>query len=149
MIPPPLPDLHVYKEAANSLALALSVEINRVLVVAHDIALGKDFKQFLKVVAVLWGLSVVGGWFHFLTLLYLAIIAAHTIPVVYETYEDQIEHFAAWILADKEKRARIHGGCCREEKEMRGRLQVKELEGLCKQEESNPWWAAVVVCVKM
>lgn len=92
--PPPLPDFHVSEEAANSLALALRVEINKVLAIVHDITLGKDFKLFLKVMVVLWGLSVVGGWFHFLTLVYLAIVVAHTIPVVYDTYEDQIELYA-------------------------------------------------------
>ncbi|MCO5574005.1 hypothetical protein L7F22_027783 [Adiantum nelumboides] len=92
--PPPLPDLHVSEETASSLALALRVEINRVLAVAHEIALGKDFKQFLKVMGVLWGLSVVGGWFHFLTLVYLAVVICHTIPAVYDTYEDQIELYA-------------------------------------------------------
>lgn len=37
------------EETARSLAMALRVEINRVLAVVHDIALGKDFKHFLKV----------------------------------------------------------------------------------------------------
>eukprot|EP00250_Pteridium_aquilinum_P010085 c19143_g2_i1 orf=428-1165(-) len=92
--PPPLPDLHVSEEVANSLALALRVEINKVLVIARDIALGKDFKLFVKVMAILWGLSIVGGWFHLLTLLYLGVVVSHTIPVVYETYEDQIELYA-------------------------------------------------------
>lgn len=92
--PPPLPDLHVSEEVASSLAVALRVEVNRALAVAHDIALGKDFKLFLKVMGVLWGLSVVGGWFHFLTLVYLAVLVSHTIPVVYDTYEDQIELYA-------------------------------------------------------
>lgn len=92
--PPPLPNLHVSEEAANSLALALRVEINKVLVIARDVALGKDFKLFLKVMGILWGLSIVSGWFHVLTLLYLGVLISHTIPVVYETYEDQIELYA-------------------------------------------------------
>ncbi|MCO5557762.1 hypothetical protein L7F22_011333 [Adiantum nelumboides] len=92
--PPPLPNLYVSEDVANSLALALRGEINKVLAIVKDIALGKDFKLFLKVMAILWGLSVVGGWFHFLTLIYLAVLVSHTIPAVYETYEDQIELYA-------------------------------------------------------
>ncbi|MCO5614777.1 hypothetical protein L7F22_069061 [Adiantum nelumboides] len=92
--PPPLPNLYVSEDVANSLALAVGVEINKVLAIIKDIALGKDFKLFLKVMAILWGLSVVGGWFHFLTLIYLAVLVSHTIPAVYETYEDQIELYA-------------------------------------------------------
>ncbi|KAI5078831.1 hypothetical protein GOP47_0006502 [Adiantum capillus-veneris] len=92
--PPPLPNLYVSEEVANSLALALRAEINKVLAIIKDIALGKDFKLFLKVMAILWGLSIVGGWFHFLTLVYLAVLVSHTIPAVYDTYEDQIELYA-------------------------------------------------------
>lgn len=92
--PPPLPNLHLSEEAANSLALALRVEINKVLAIAKDIALGKDFILFLKVMGILWGLTIVGGWFHMMTLLYLGVLVSHTIPVVYETYEDQIELYA-------------------------------------------------------
>lgn len=92
--PPPLPNLYISEERATSLALALRMEVNKVLAIVRDIALGKDFKVFLKVMAILWGLSVVGGWFHLLTLVYLAVLVAHTIPVVYEKYEDQIEQYA-------------------------------------------------------
>jgi hypothetical protein len=48
--PPPLPDLHISEEMAKSLASALRIEINKILAAAHEIALGKDFKQFVKVV---------------------------------------------------------------------------------------------------
>ncbi|KAH7437516.1 hypothetical protein KP509_05G075900 [Ceratopteris richardii] len=89
--PPPLPDLYISDKVASSLALALREPINNALAAARDLALGKDFKLFLKVMGVLWGLSIVGGWFHFLTLVYLVIVVAHTIPAVYDTYEDQIE----------------------------------------------------------
>ncbi|KAH7444002.1 hypothetical protein KP509_02G059800 [Ceratopteris richardii] len=101
--PPPLPGFYISEEQAKSLALALSVEINKALAAAHEIALGKDLKQFLKVMGVLWGLSIVGGWFHFLTLVYLAIVVAHTIPAVYDTYEDQIEHYLKYGYAEAQK----------------------------------------------
>ena len=48
--PPPLPNLEISEKVANSLALALREEINKALAIAHDIALGKDLKKFLKVV---------------------------------------------------------------------------------------------------
>lgn len=92
--PPPLPDFYLSEDEAKRLALTLREEVNKVLAVAHDLALGKDFKVLLKVGAVLWGLSVVGGWFHFLTLVYLAVLVSHTIPAVYEKYEDQVDLYA-------------------------------------------------------
>ena len=45
-----MPDLRISEEVANCVASTLSVEINKILAAAHEIALGKDFKQFIKVV---------------------------------------------------------------------------------------------------
>eukprot|EP00250_Pteridium_aquilinum_P004029 c14280_g1_i1 orf=463-1206(-) len=92
--PPPVPDFNLSEDEARSLALMLRDEVNKILAVAHDLALGKDLKLLLKVAAVLWGLSVVGGWFHFLTLVYLAIVLSHTVPALYERYEDQVDFYA-------------------------------------------------------
>ncbi|KAF6176838.1 hypothetical protein GIB67_026525 [Kingdonia uniflora] len=47
------------------------VWVNRVLGVAHDIALGGDYKLFFKVVSSLWLVSFVGNVFNFLTLVYM------------------------------------------------------------------------------
>lgn len=92
--PPPLPNFNLSEDEARSLALTLREEINKILSVAHDLVLGKDFKLLLKVGAVLWGLSVVGGWFHFLTLVYLVVVVSHTFPAVYERYEDRVDFCA-------------------------------------------------------
>ncbi|MCO5581877.1 hypothetical protein L7F22_035766 [Adiantum nelumboides] len=92
--PPPLPDLNLSEDEARSLAFTFREEFNKVLAVAHDLALGKDFKLLLKVAAILWGLSVVGGWFHFLTLVYLVIVVSHTVPAIYEKYEDHVDFYA-------------------------------------------------------
>ena len=40
-----------------------------------------------QVVAVLWGLSVVGGWFHFLTLVYLCKYSANMFTIWYSFVE--------------------------------------------------------------
>ena len=47
--PPPLPELELSEEIVNSAAASMRVRINYSLAVAHDIALGKDFKLFAKV----------------------------------------------------------------------------------------------------
>lgn len=104
--PPPLPDLEISEERVVSLALAVRDQINKALAIAHNIALGKDFKQLLKVALVLWGLSIVGGWFHFLTLVYLLIILAHTLPLIYERYEDHIDNYAEVAIGQAHKQYR-------------------------------------------
>ncbi|KAH9625780.1 hypothetical protein KSS87_010745 [Heliosperma pusillum] len=92
--PPRIPDVHIPENALLEFASALRYEINRGLAVLRDIASGKDLKKFLGVIAGLWVLSVVGGWFNFLTLVYLLFVMLHTLPVLYEKYEDQVDAFA-------------------------------------------------------
>lgn len=104
--PPRIPELHLSEDMVVSFASALRVEINKALAIAHDIALGKDLKVFLKVVAVLWGLSIVGGWFHFLTLIYISVVLSHTVPVIYERYEDQIDSYSKVAMDEAHKHYR-------------------------------------------
>ncbi|KAH7280561.1 hypothetical protein KP509_36G002800 [Ceratopteris richardii] len=98
--PPPIPELHMSEDMVISFASALRLEINKALAIAHDIALGKDLRVFLKVITILWGLSVVGGWFHFLTMIYICILLFHIVLGIYESYEDQIDAYAK-IAMDK------------------------------------------------
>ncbi|MCO5580890.1 hypothetical protein L7F22_034762 [Adiantum nelumboides] len=98
--PPRIPELHMSEDMVINFASSLRVDINKALAIAHDIALGKDLKVFLKVVAVLWGLSLVGGWFHFLTLIYICVVFSHSIPVIYERYEEQIDSYTK-VAMDK------------------------------------------------
>lgn len=104
--PPRIPELHMSEDMVINFASALRVEINKALAIAHDIALGKDLKVFLKVVAVLWGLSLVGGWFHFLTLIYICVVLSHTVPVIYERYEGQIDSYSKVAVGEAHKHYR-------------------------------------------
>jgi hypothetical protein len=90
---PPVPDLTLSEDDVLSTASVLRVELNKVLEVVRDVALGKDFKLFLKVVALLWIISTVGSWVNFLTALWIGVILAHTIPFIYDTYEDVIDDY--------------------------------------------------------
>ncbi|KAI4326880.1 hypothetical protein L6164_019404 [Bauhinia variegata] len=54
----------------------------------------RDLKKFLSVIAGLWVFSIIGGWFNFLTLFYIAFVLLHAVPVLYEKYEDQVDSFA-------------------------------------------------------
>ncbi|KAL2622672.1 hypothetical protein R1flu_002877 [Riccia fluitans] len=96
--PPPIPELKLSEDTVVHTAKTLRVEINKVLAIAHDVALGKDFKLFLKVVAGLWVLSTIGAWFNFLTLVYIGVIASHTVPVLYEKYEDEVDKYGKVAL---------------------------------------------------
>ncbi|KAL5977326.1 hypothetical protein ACLOJK_021672 [Asimina triloba] len=59
-------------------------------------------ENFLQVLASLWAAAIVGSWFNFLTVLYVGsykcFVAAHTLPVLYERYEDQVDDFVYNLL---------------------------------------------------
>jgi hypothetical protein len=90
---PPVPELHLSEDFVLSTASRLRVQLNHYLDVVQDIAVGKDFKLFIKVVGALWLVATVGSWFHFLTLLWIVIVVSHTLPVIYEQYKDVIDHY--------------------------------------------------------
>lgn len=92
--PPPLPELELSEDMVNGTAASIRSRINFLLTVAHDIALGKDPKLFLKVAVCLWLISTIGGWLHFLTLGYTSLVIFLTIPALYEKYEDQVDRYA-------------------------------------------------------
>jgi hypothetical protein len=46
---PPLPELSLSEEFVIRTANLVRLELNKALAIAHDVALGKDFKLFLKV----------------------------------------------------------------------------------------------------
>uniref|UniRef100_A0A7N0ZUP9 Reticulon-like protein n=1 Tax=Kalanchoe fedtschenkoi TaxID=63787 RepID=A0A7N0ZUP9_KALFE len=66
-----IPELVLSEEMVNSAAASLRVKINYVLLLAHDITLGKDFRLFFKVVVFLWLFSVLGSYVSFFTVSYV------------------------------------------------------------------------------
>ncbi|CAN6569521.1 unnamed protein product [Malus baccata var. baccata] len=101
---PQIPKVQIPEKTVLELASALRIELNKGFYVLRDIASGRDLKAFLGVIAVLWILSVVGKSFNFLTLFYIIFVLLHTLPVIYEKYDDQIDAFGekAWIEIKKQ-----------------------------------------------
>ncbi|KAF7801276.1 reticulon-like protein B5 [Senna tora] len=89
-----IPQVHLPEEPLLQVASALRVEINRGFAALHNIASGRDLKKFLIVIAGLLILSIVGNWCNFLTLFYISFVLLHTVPVLYEKYEDKVDPFA-------------------------------------------------------
>ncbi|PSS32490.1 Reticulon-like protein [Actinidia chinensis var. chinensis] len=92
-----LPELVLSEEMVNNAAGSFRVKFNYVLLMAHDITLGKDFRLFFKVVGCLWLLSVIGSVISFFTLAYIGIIVSITFPAVYNKYQGHIDRFAGLI----------------------------------------------------
>lgn len=101
--PPRIPEVRIPEEPVLQIAAALTYEINRAFAVLRDIASGKELKKFLSVIAGLWVLSIVGNWCNFLTLFYTVFLLLHTVPVIYEKYEDKIDPFAEKAMLEIKK----------------------------------------------
>ncbi|XWS41022.1 hypothetical protein CRYUN_Cryun17cG0045500 [Craigia yunnanensis] len=91
--PSEVPRLVLPDELFVSIGRSLCAEVNRGLQFLQDVACGGTLKQFLVVVVSLWVAAVIGSWCNFLTVLYIGFVAAHTLPVLYERYDEQIDGF--------------------------------------------------------
>lgn len=101
--PPRIPVVRIPEEPVMQVAAALRIEFNRAFVVLRDIASGKDLKKFLCVIFGLWILSILGSSCSFLTLFYIGFVLLHTVPVLYEKYEDQVDAFSEKAMIELKK----------------------------------------------
>ncbi|CAL0307452.1 unnamed protein product [Lupinus luteus] len=81
-----------------NIATMVGAEVNRGLRFLQDIARGGNLKQFLIAVVSLLAGAVIGGWCNFFTVMYIGFVAAHTLPVLYEKYEDEVDNFVYKVL---------------------------------------------------
>lgn len=89
-----------------NVAVAIGSQINQFLGFIQDAACGRNLKQFLVVVAGLLAAAVIGSWCNFLTVLYIGFVSAHTLPVLYERYEDQVDDFIYKLLVQAQSQYR-------------------------------------------
>lgn len=86
---PPLPDLEISEDSVAKAADVVVEWINHGLSIAREITVNQNLKLFLQVACGLWAISYIGT-LNFLTLLYIGIVVALTVPFVYDKYQDHI-----------------------------------------------------------
>ncbi|XP_057461424.1 reticulon-like protein B8 [Actinidia eriantha] len=96
--PSKVPRLVIPAELFVNVAKSVGAEVNRTLGFLQDVACGGNIKQFVIVVASLWIAAIVGCWCNFLSVLYIGFVAAHTLPVLYERYDNQVDGFVYNVL---------------------------------------------------
>ncbi|GER46684.1 reticulon-like protein [Striga asiatica] len=101
--PPKIPQVVVPEDFVLGVASALRIEFNGAFATLREIASGRDIKKFLAVIAGLWVVSVLGSCMNSLTLFYICFVLLHTVPVLYEKYEDQVDAFAEKAEAEIKK----------------------------------------------
>ncbi|XP_057433856.1 reticulon-like protein B8 [Lotus japonicus] len=91
--PSKVPRFILPEEFFVNIAHVVGDEVNRGLRFLQDIACEGNLKQLLIVVGSLWAGAVIGSWCNFLTVIYIGFVAAYTLPVLYERYEDEVDNF--------------------------------------------------------
>uniref|UniRef100_A0ACD5WZH4 Uncharacterized protein n=1 Tax=Avena sativa TaxID=4498 RepID=A0ACD5WZH4_AVESA len=97
LTPRPLPELVLSEEMVSNAAASFRVKVNNMLMIAHDITLGKDFRLFFQVVSVLWLLSVIGNFYSSVTLAYIGTIALVTVPALYHRHQEHVDRYAGMV----------------------------------------------------
>uniref|UniRef100_A0A1D1YJD3 Reticulon-like protein n=1 Tax=Anthurium amnicola TaxID=1678845 RepID=A0A1D1YJD3_9ARAE len=101
--PPRIPEVQIPEDLIVDMARALRFEINRALCLLRDIASGRNLRKFLAVITGLWLLSIIGSCCNFLTLFYIVFILLHTVPILYEKYEDKVDAFGERAMVEIKK----------------------------------------------
>ncbi|TKY46719.1 Reticulon protein B8 [Spatholobus suberectus] len=86
------------EELFGNIATVVGGEVNRGLRFLQDVACGGNLKQFVIVVGSLFAGAVIGSWCNFISVIYIGFVAAHTLPVLYEKYEDEVDNFVYKVL---------------------------------------------------
>jgi len=101
--PPKIPEVIIPEEPIVKAAAAFRAYINLAFATLKEIASGRDLKKFLSVIAGLWILSILGSCCSFLTLFYIVFVILHTVPVLYEKYDDKIDAYAEKAMIEIKK----------------------------------------------
>lgn len=88
----------VPEELFVNIAKTIGMEVNRGVAFLQDVSCKGTMKQFAVVVGSLLTAAIISSWCNFFTVIYIGFIGAHTLPVVYEKYDVQIDAFVYNLL---------------------------------------------------
>ncbi|CAN6209286.1 unnamed protein product [Urochloa humidicola] len=87
------PRVELPEEMFANAGRAAGEQVNKALALLQDISCGRDLRRFLIVIGVFFAAAIVGSFCNFLTVIYIGFVCAHTVPVLYEKYQDQVDEF--------------------------------------------------------
>ncbi|XP_036908889.1 reticulon-3 isoform X1 [Sturnira hondurensis] len=95
-------DLTLSPEAFHSYVNAALAHVNKALKLIVRLFLVEDLVDSLKLAVFMWLMTYVGAVFNGITLLILAELLVFSVPIVYEKYKTQIDHYVG-IARDQTK----------------------------------------------
>ncbi|CAL4944704.1 unnamed protein product [Urochloa decumbens] len=96
--PSQVPRVELPADLFVNIAVAIGAQVNKFLSFLQDVSCERNLKHFVVAIAGLWAAAVIGSWCNFLTVIYIGFVSAHTLPVLYEKYEDQVDDFLYGLL---------------------------------------------------
>jgi hypothetical protein len=96
--PSKVPRIELPEEMFVNIAVAIGTQVNKFLSFLQDVSCERNTKHFVLAIVGLWAAAVIGSWCNFLTVVYIGFVCAHTLPVLYEKYEDQVDDFIYSLL---------------------------------------------------
>ncbi|KAF3540934.1 hypothetical protein F2Q69_00024161 [Brassica cretica] len=82
---------------------ALFSKIESLLLMLYEIAYGEDIKTFLSAILYVAIVDTVGSYLNLLTILYICLVCAMTIPVLYLKFQEVIDNFIREVSEEKNK----------------------------------------------
>ncbi|XP_004852625.1 reticulon-3 isoform X2 [Heterocephalus glaber] len=95
-------DITLSSEAFHNYVNAAMVHVNRALKLIIRLFLVEDLVDSLKLAVFMWLMTYVGAVFNGITLLILAELLVFSVPIIYEKYKTQIDHYVG-IARDQTK----------------------------------------------
>ncbi|XP_072495015.1 reticulon-3 isoform X2 [Notamacropus eugenii] len=95
-------DIALSSEAFHNYVNAAMVHVNKALKLIIRLLLVEDLVDSLKLAVFMWLMTYVGAVFNGITLLILAELLVFSVPIVYEKYKTQIDHYVG-IARDQTK----------------------------------------------
>ncbi|KFK30707.1 hypothetical protein AALP_AA6G017300 [Arabis alpina] len=105
--PESIVEIYIPEKPLLQAASALTFELNCAIATLRSIAVERDIKNFAMVLVGLWIVSIIGNWFSFLSLLYICFLLIHTVPMLYEKYEDEIDPIAEKAMIKMKKHYQV------------------------------------------
>ncbi|XP_075401677.1 reticulon-3 isoform X1 [Tenrec ecaudatus] len=90
-------DITLSSEAFHNYVNAAMVHVNKALKLIIRLFLVEDLVDSLKLAVFMWLMTYVGAVFNGITLLILAELLVFSVPVVYEKYKTQIDHYVGIV----------------------------------------------------
>ncbi|GAB4842833.1 hypothetical protein Ancab_012810 [Ancistrocladus abbreviatus] len=101
--PSEVPRITLPEKLFVNIAISVGAEVNKVLGFLQDVACSGNLKQLIVVVGAMFLAAVISSWCNFLTVLFTGFVGAHTLPVLYEKYEDQVDSFVDNLLGQLQR----------------------------------------------